>query len=320
MTTVLVSGVGQVIGYGVARALRLARTDIRVIGTDIHDHAVGQVWCDAFHQAPLAASAQFEPFLAGLVEREAVSLILSGFPQEIPVLQRLRPDLEEAGASVCLNSDLAIAWGNDKWRLAQDLSSAGVETIPTLLLDAAATFEELSQRLDAPFFVKPRLGSSSKGVALVSTAGELSAAVPMMDGTFIAQRRIGGVDDEFTASIHGDGEGRYTAAIVMRRWLGAGGNTVRAEVVDPDIFRSQFDAVSALAKPLGPTNLQFRLEAGKPYLLEINPRFSSSTYMRALCGYNEAGMVLEHFIDGRLPVQPEIRKLRLVRYAEDVII
>ena len=47
MHTVLVTGVGAIIGYGAVRSLRKSRTDVRIVGMDIYPDAVGQVWCDA---------------------------------------------------------------------------------------------------------------------------------------------------------------------------------------------------------------------------------------------------------------------------------
>ncbi len=58
----------------------------------------------------------------------------------------------------------------------------------------------------------------------------------------------------------------------MRRWLGPQGHTIRSEVAASDQFHAAFDEICAIAKPLGPTNLQFRLLDGTPYLLEINAR------------------------------------------------
>ena len=75
MSAVLVSGVGQLIGYGIVRSLKLARPDLRIIGTDIYPHAVGQVWSDAFIVCPPAASPQFPDFLAKLVERVPVFVV-----------------------------------------------------------------------------------------------------------------------------------------------------------------------------------------------------------------------------------------------------
>ena len=59
---ILVTGVGAIIGYGVIASLRKSKYDCNIIGMDIFYDAVGQVWCDKFVQAILAADKEYIPF------------------------------------------------------------------------------------------------------------------------------------------------------------------------------------------------------------------------------------------------------------------
>ncbi|MCY0152199.1 ATP-grasp domain-containing protein [Hoeflea alexandrii] len=72
-------------------------------------------------------------------------------------------------------------------------------------------------------------------------------------------------------------------------------------------------------KPVGPTNLQFRVQDDIPYLLEINPRFSSSCSLRAAFGFVEAEMCIDDLLEGRRPGVPHIRRGTALRYNEDFI-
>ena len=54
-------------------------------------------------------------------------------------------------------------------------------------------------------------------------------------------------------------------------------------------------------------------------LLEINPRISSSTSIRAAFGYNECKMAIEYYLENKKPEQPFIKQGRAVRYIEDYI-
>jgi carbamoyl-phosphate synthase large subunit len=77
--------------------------------------------------------------------------------------------------------------------------------------------------------------------------------------------------------------------------------------------------LNGLFRPLGPTNYQFRKEHGVPYLLEINPRFSSTASIRAAFGYNEASMAVDFFLRRKTPDHPTIRCGWAARYTEDFI-
>jgi carbamoyl-phosphate synthase large subunit len=82
------------------------------------------------------------------------------------------------------------------------------------------------------------------------------------------------------------------------------------------------DALRELAgflKPVGPTNFQFRVDQGELRLLEVNPRISSATSIRAAFGYNESVMAVDYFLKGERPVQPNLRRGSAVRYTEDYI-
>jgi carbamoyl-phosphate synthase large subunit len=56
------------------------------------------------------------------------------------------------------------------------------------------------------------------------------------------------------------------------------------------------------------------------FLLEINPRFSSSTSMRRVLGFNESKMAVDFYLTGKLPDQPILKSGSVIRYIEDFYI
>ena len=63
MKTVLVTGVGAIIGYGILRSLRKTKNKVRLIGADIYPDAVGQAWADDFVLAPPTSSDNYLDWL-----------------------------------------------------------------------------------------------------------------------------------------------------------------------------------------------------------------------------------------------------------------
>jgi carbamoyl-phosphate synthase large subunit len=135
----------------------------------------------------------------------------------------------------------------------------------------------------------------------------------------MAQPIVGTDSEEFTSSAFCDGKGGFTACMTLRRKLSKEGFTERAEVVTNDEFLSTIQLLCKEFLPLGPTNFQFRMTDGGLKLLEINPRISSSTSIRAAFGYNETAMCVDFYLNNKMPVQPVIKKGRAVRYSEDFI-
>ena len=135
----------------------------------------------------------------------------------------------------------------------------------------------------------------------------------------MAQPIVGRDDEEFTVSAFGDGRGGYSASMALRRRLSREGFTDKAEVVNQADFLDAIQDLCRAFSPIGPTNFQFRKTDAGLRLLEINPRISSSTSIRAAFGYNEALMATEMAVEKRLPAQPDIKGGRAVRYTEDFI-
>ena len=76
------------------------------------------------------------------------------------------------------------------------------------------------------------------------------------------------------------------------------------------IWTSLIRRLTEVLKPLGPTNYQFRRHEGEYLVIEVNPRISSATSIRAAFGYNEATMCVDWFVNGHRPQRPNLKKGR----------
>ncbi len=318
--TVLVTGVGAVIGQGIVKSLRLADADVRIVGLDRSAEAVGRHACDAFQVKPPLDERDpaYLAFLLGLVEELGIDLILPGIEQDVFFFDAQRDAFAASRARVVLNDPALIELGRDKWRLHQALLRAGLPAIPTCLANTWA--ECLATLGEPPFWAKPRQGSGGQGQGRVEDEEDFAYLRRKQGEGLMIQRLTGSADEEYTVGIFGFGDGRATRPAIFRRRLGPGGATWRAESVahDPAIERFATALVQAFA-PLGPTNFQFRKSDGEAWLLEINPRFSASTSLRAALGFNEAAMCLDFFLHGREPAFERLRPARCFRYIEDHI-
>ncbi|MCQ1769262.1 ATP-grasp domain-containing protein [Neorhizobium galegae] len=318
MTTVLVTGVGAIIGYGILRSLRMARPDVKLVGIDIHSDAVGQRWADQFFQVPLTADPVYPEVLSRIITDAEVDLIIPGIEQDTHFFSDNRSFIEKMGVAICLNSRRLVDLSRDKWLMYQELQAVSPEiNIPTY---RSNDFDFLESTLGLPFIVKPRRSYASKGLVKVKDRAGFQSLAAAMGETLIAQPIIGTDDEEYTVAAFGDGEGAYLAHIVLQRRLAMDGSTAKA-IVRADIsLQETLRPIFAHFQPIGPTNLQFRRVNATWKLLEINPRVSSATSIRSAFGYNESEMALEFFLYGNPITQPEIRRGTASRYIEDSIV
>lgn len=314
--TVLVTGVGAIIGYGIIRSLRRLPQSPRIVGMDIYPDAVGQHWCDAFVQAAPAAADNYLSFVARTVAAEGIDLILPGIEQDVARLSQGRDVLSGCGARLALNCAELIELAGDKWATHQALLTAGQPVIPSRI---DGTFAELSTEFGTPFLLKPRRSYASKGICRVNDEEEFLFRKKRMGAEFMAQRIVGGDEEEYTVGIFGYGDGTASQTIAMRRLLSGEGATAKAWIVDePQLDATVADLVRFF-RPVGPTNFQFRREGETFLLLEVNPRISSSTSLRAAFGFNEAAMSLDYYLHGLRPQCGPLRHGHAVRFIDELV-
>lgn len=315
MTTVLVTGTGAIIGYGVLRALRSV-PGLRVVATDIYSHAVGQHFADDFVQAPMTSHPGYGEWLTETIRQMNVDLVIPCIEQDVAWLARSALAGTLPPARFCLNDPDAIELCADKAAFDAFLSAIGSNVrIPTL---HQGNFTEIASVLGLPFLLKPRRGYASKGIVKVATEADFLPHHPHLGSSYIAQRIVGTDEAEFTVSAF-CAKGTVRATIALRRQLAPDGSTARAVRV-PDIpFASTMADLAQRLNLDGPSNFQFRMTGEKLYLLEINPRISSATSIRNAFGFNEAAMAIDYFLHGKPVHQPPLRAGSAIRYIEDII-
>lgn len=318
--TVVVTGVGAIIGQGIIRSLRSSRHSVRIIGLDRSARSPAPGWCDRFVQKPSCdeESIQYLTFWEDLIVSEHVDIVLPGLEVDMLFLDKHREDLARAGAALALNHSALIQCAGDKWHMHQLLLAHNMPVIPSAINVNWA--EAVAQLGDAPILMKPRQGNGSRGIVHLNDGDDLAYWSRKAQGPWMLQRIVGRDDEEYTVGVFGLGRGQALGPIIFRRRLSAAGNTLEAQVVDHPLIQTAVERLNALLEPVGPTNYQFRMENDLAFLLEVNPRFSSSNSLRTRFGYNEAEMSLDHFLFDLLPPTPSIRYGIGWRFSEDNVV
>ncbi len=314
-STILVTGVGAVIGYGIIKSLRRAEVPVRIVGMDIYPDAYGRSLVDEFVQAVPAASDDYLPFVQRVIAEHHVDLIIPGIEPDLYALWKHRAALP---TKVVLNTDRCIEIARSKLDTARFFADQPF-VITTL---HSIGYTECVARLGLPFIFKLVSSHASKGLQLIEDAVAFDYHVARAGvGKCVYQPRIGTDDDEYTVGAFGDGKGSYFDSIILRRRLGQDGSTVKAWFVAEDAaIKRTVDAVFEMLAPVGPTNVQIRKQDGIAYLLEINPRISSACSIRTHMGYNEPEMCVRHFLGGEA-LRPSVKRPgSAVRFIEDHVV
>lgn len=317
MKRVMVSAASGIVGYGILRTLRQANIQCFLLGTSIYDDSVAPAFCDAFELAPPTHTECYLPWLLGILKKHRIDMLIPGMEADMFFWSRHAEEIKTTSALPLLNTLELISLCHDKWNFFQYLKSAGVDCLIESTLES--DFNVLQEKFGIPFLLKPRTGYGSRGIVRVYDGLEFSGHQEKIGEILMAQPMVGSDEQEYTVSSFGDGKGGVCASMAMRRKLSKDGFTDRAEVCCDDVFLPAIHQLCKILRPLGPTNFQFRLCPEGPKLLEINPRISSSTSIRAAFGFNESEMALNFFMDGKTPIQPAIRTGHAVRYTDEKI-
>jgi carbamoyl-phosphate synthase large subunit len=218
-----------------------------------------------------------------------------------------------------LNNESLLNLCEDKWEFYLELIGKHPKyAIPTTL------GEDFFFIGSIPFLLKPRHGYGSKGIVKIRSKEDFNYH-SYGNFSLIVQPIIGSDDEEYTVSGFFDNDSNLIDYFPLKRKLSKEGFTQEA-IVEDRHFGEVLAELAETFKPIGATNFQFRFDGEQPKLLEINPRISSATSIRALFGYNEAGMSINYFLSGELP--PKEKRFifkenigrKAIRYTEDYLL
>ncbi|MCR5688360.1 MAG: ATP-grasp domain-containing protein [Lachnospiraceae bacterium] len=295
-TDILITGTGSLIGQAVIKSIEKSgiREKVRLIGCDYFPNTVGSFWCETNYLLPDLLKkdeiGNWREKIYEIVGRHDIKMIFIGVDFELLYFADMKDDLlTRFGCTVAVSGRDVIETGNDKYLTYRFLKDNGLNAPDTVLLD-----EWDGKDIAMPCIIKPRCGARSRGVELISDVKTLAARHEQLRGKdIIIQEAIGTMEREYTCGILYY-DGTFRGSIVLRRLLKEG-NTSFAEYTGhgEDKISDYIRKIGDVLLPFGSCNLQLRTdEKGDPYLFEINPRFSGTTYMRALFGYNEVEYVI----------------------------
>ncbi len=317
--SILITGVGAVIGQGIIKSLCNENLPFRLVGIDASSSAVGFQWTDASYTVPRADNPSWVSSIIEICNKEKVILVLPGIEQDVKVLLENKDKLVKSTKALpLLNSSEALRVGFDKWELYCFAKQNEVPMPLTWLVNDVNT--DLMLDTSYPLLLKPRKGMAGKGIHKVENRGDFDFWIKrIQNNDYILQQHIGDDDDEYTVSILGFRDGTLSEPFVLKRKLNYG-STFEAETICDSDLSNEVSRIAGKLKIVGPTNFQFRKVENEYFLLEINPRFSSSTSIKSAFGFNEPLMAVKSFILGQSQVSLELKKGRCSRYLADSII
>jgi carbamoyl-phosphate synthase large subunit len=322
MHSVLVTGIGGGgVGEQILKALLMSEKKFRLVGTDSSKISANSKLVDKFYQVPRADDPQYLYKILDICEKEDIKTFFYGNEPELKILSANRELFEQSDIYLPLNPKSVIEMCMNKNELGKWLHENNFSFIDSIKVEKISDIELINF---FPCVVKPAIGSGgSAHVYICQSTSELNSIVTMLlklGIKLIAQRYVGDLESEYTVGVLHDESGQFVNSIAVRRFVSSSlGARFRVKNLDLKNGHGEFLGISSgisqgeigkfshvtevcekIALKLGCTasiNFQCRVENNQVYIFEINPRFSGTTSLRALVGFNEPRILIgiKHF-------------------------
>jgi len=294
--TVMVTASGAPGTAALVRALRAnGERDVRVVGTDMSERAVGRHLCDAFHVVPGGGDPAFADAMIDVARRERVDAIL---PQSSFDLEGLAEHVDRFPVPVLVSSPDAIHRSNDKAETYTMLHRLGLPAPEFRRVNGGQQVDAAARELgypDRPVCFKPVFSSGSRGFRILdptvdrarqllherpgSVAMRLEEALellPERGGTelLVMELARGG---ERTIDGIADGERIVLGHPKTRESMRAGLAMYFVTLRDEELMEIAGRIVEELA-----IEWFFNIQLVGSHVIEVNPRISTVVYQEDL--------------------------------------
>ena len=317
---ILVTAIGGG-GHGeqILKALRHAKDNrYNLFGADSNSNCPQFALVEKGFVVPRADSPDFLSAVLSICKKYSINALFHGCETELQKYSDNRNLFYSEDIFLPINTKNTIAKCMDKLETASFLKEIGIPGPQSALIE---NYEQAEKLNFFPMILKPNKGSGgSKDCYIVQNAHQMRAILLYLqissDNPILAQEYVGSSEKEYTVGVLHDMDGNYINAISIRRELKSGlniklsvKNQLNREDLGPHLIVSSgismglverneevIDTCKKIAWRLdarGAINIQGRLTSEGFKVFEINPRFSGTTSIRALMGYNEPDILLK---------------------------
>ena len=288
---VLISAAGGAGTIAVINSLK-ATGRYWVAAVDSDRYAAGLYLADYGEVLPLVLDKNYFKRISALIKKFAIDAYIPLIDEEIINLKKLKnvnPKLK-----IILPKPEFSALVLDKLKMVRAFEAAGI-TCPRTYL-----YEELTKKsFERKLFVKPIVGRGSRGIAVINSPKELAAYFSSKQyrrSEVIIQEYIGGEEYTVSAVV---GKGTRLYAVVPKRIIKKKGITYLSVTERNPLIDKLVARICAAFAPQGPFNVQLKIFKGKAYVIEVNPRFSTTVAQTIAAGINEVDLVVRDFLGVR---------------------
>ena len=302
---VLIAGVGGAsLGTEIFKSLRHSG-NYSVVGADISPYAYG-LYQEGFVRTYVIDREKYIQNILDICKKENTGAIIPGGEEPLLLLSNHKDLLDREGIILAINSKEVIELCTDKIKTFDYLSGLGIPVPITKLISDVNDLNGLNY----PCIIKPSSGSGGSVFAyLAEDVEEASLYISYLKKRsvkVIVQEYISDEEGEYTVGVLSLPSGKLVGSIALKRFFSSklsylvkyndriiSSGYSQGLIDDFKNVRMQAEDIALKINSSGPLNIQGRLKDGVFYPFELNARFSATTYLRAMAGFNEVDIFLK---------------------------
>ena len=260
-------------------------SDSKLIGTsDRNDSDTeftsGFFHCDKSYIVPsIKEERKYIDELLHICKTEKIDMLLSFYDYDTYILSKYLKEFELIGVKPVISSHQVNIICFDKVETFKFLKREGFGTPWTM------TSEEVTQTdiPSYPVIVKPRFGFGSNAISLAHDRSEVDFFLKYYDNEdMIVQEFIEGT--EYSFDILNDFNGEMVTTVVKQKMKMRSGETDQGYALKDSKLAEVGMKLGEKLEHVGPLDVDFFIKEGKPYILELNPRFGGGYPITYLAG------------------------------------
>ncbi|MFO1459962.1 MAG: ATP-grasp domain-containing protein [Verrucomicrobiota bacterium] len=320
---ILVAGVGGAsLGTEIIKSLAHAAR-YRIFGCDISPLAYGH-FVPEVERTFLVRAEQYTSDILEICRAHGIQAILAGGERPLTILRTIEPELRAHGVLLAGNRPEIIDVCSDKGLLFDELRRKSIAVPNFARIVSKGDLDRLDS-VKGPCVVKPATGSGGSAFTLLTSSKDEAKlqCLRILDSgnPVIVQEYLAESEGEFTVGVLSIPAFDFVGSVALRRELHAklsvssksdlgviSTGYSQGLIADFNSIRCQAEDIARALRSDGPLNLQGRIRHGIFYPFEINPRFSATTFLRTLAGFNEIDVYLQSHLLGTRPIPPSLRE------------
>lgn len=256
---------------------------------------------DAFTLTPQIYSAEYIDFLIDYCEKNKITVLISLFDIDLPILAKNKQRFKEMGIDVIVSDPEVIDICNDKWKTYQFLIQHNIKTPKTYISFAEAVTALNNTELEYPVIIKPRWGMGSIGIYKADNFEELQVLYKKVrneiessylkfessadiDQAILIQQCI--TSDEYGIEVVNDLQKNYVTTFCKKKLAMRSGETDQAITIENSKLSSIGQSLSSALGHIAMLDSDCLEINGDFYVLELNARFGGQYPFSHLAGAN----------------------------------